>query len=330
MAREDSRDSHATRRTTTLRDPELLIENWHVAEPTAAILTGIKTTGGAAWKLRNALRLHKETGAVLRAALARAICPSRRDDSSVRELAVEIEERMSRTRVPGRKPNGFVQSARAAGRALLPRRLRLRQLPPQQAIGASFADHLQAWVGEAVAPSDIAGPVEQVHCPEHDTRAEALARRFPAEFERELFSSKNPNDIRQRLAGDLLVHQVVRGERSLTPRERLTLTMTTLLASGTASAAIAGAANAPDTTTAAVTGGAAFLGAIAGAVRGARAFRPTENQIAARESVRAWIADLISQITGRDWHETPDSLRAGLIEALNQAHREPQLSGPTR
>jgi hypothetical protein len=284
------------------------------------VFAGVKTTGGAAWKLWNALKLHKETGLVLRAALARAICPAQRDEEEVREVAKAIEECMRRTPVPGRKPSGFLQSARAVGRALLPRRFRLRQLPPKQPIGTSFAEHLTTWVRDA-ATSANGATLGRVHCPEHDTRVEALARRLPVELERELFSGK-ANEIRQRMAGDLLAHQVGRGERPLTPRERVALAMTTLLASGGAGAVISTAADAPDATTAGVTGGALFLGALAGAVRGKQAFRLTSAQSTARSTVRRWIAHLLRAVTGRGWEDAPDSLREGALYALWQAHRQ--------
>jgi hypothetical protein len=254
----------------------------------------------------------------LRGALARTICPSRRDDDQVRALAKMIDERLQRTPVPGRKPHGFAQRAKTIGRALLPHRVRFRQLPPHHAIGPSFADHLTEWVGQVTHSPEIVDALNRIDCPEHDTHPDALARRFPTEFERELFSAEDPGDIRQRLAGDLLVHQASRGERPLTPRERVMLTVTTLLVSGGAGAGVAAAADASEATTIGVTAGAVFLGAVAGVVRGARVYRPDRDQAAARMSVRRWLAQVLCDITGRPWKDRSDSLRAGLIYALSQ------------
>jgi hypothetical protein len=300
-------------------------------EPTSTlIVNGVKTTGTLAWKLWVAFDNQRERGKLLRAALALAVCSERRSAADVETLAAELETALRATSVPTHGKQKFPKRVKEKVNKSFGRRA-YREIPEMKIFGPTFGSHLSTWLRESLDVGNFAKQLAAIDCHQEST-LDSLVERFPDAFEEELFDESKATVFREQLTYQMLLTDYVCKEMARRGRRRRARKGTeraaaSVAASGGVAYTAANVLGASDPRAAVIGLGAAALGALIGGIAWEREGARTTKEDSARKPVLAWVARLLTQVSGKRSVPEPRALEAQLYSVVRDTVQgQPPLS----
>jgi hypothetical protein len=269
--------------------------------PIGAAVQVVRLAWGGYVSGRDLKRASEAIGKVVPDALAKALCPGAPGGTDVNETVTRIAARLQELPIEEEEPKpGVGKRFRRQARSIVPRRLRPNRVPPIRRFAKKQLDDLlREWLERAFQDEDVSAAVARIRCRGESPEVSEVLGAFPDCFFFALLDA-DEGDWRDRLLSALKEQReattYLEEERQRRGRRRgFAITLTTGAATGAAGGAIAGGS--PEIIALTTLLGLA-LGAAGGVVEGETQRRPTltRAQVAARDSVRAWLTDLAKTI----------------------------------
>jgi hypothetical protein len=266
--------------------------------PIGTAIQVIKFVWGGAIAGRELKRASKAIGNVVLVALARALCPENPNSQEVQKATQRIAQRLQEIPIEEDPAPDRLKRLRQRVRSATPSWLRLKGIPPVRQFGKrKFDDLLADWLARAL--DQDAEVLDLALCHDRPVDREALLSRFPNDFFHAVCDADDSawkDGLLEAMRKQRRGHEFIEDEkRRRSTRRILAISLTTGAATGVAGGTVAGGSAESVLLS-------ALVGLVLGAAGGVAESRQqpakplTEPQIAAREGVKAWLAELARTI----------------------------------